>query len=269
MARYMRKSLFSVTATQKNDIFSRYLLCLIQETQQQKWLMDENINFIWAGPHCCSFLCEGRAVQTLPFNRCCEIMRDLSQADRYFQLFRAFMLSRSALQTAAVLTCCSDAAVSLFLLLWIWPQASRRAATPGMTVFPFNAVRTRFSFQPAIKLCFVFLLLCFPLFTPCKNNKKGLNLNRNVGSLCTSYLFSNESSSLCARLLRLQYFSLASETQEIINMTCQTIEHNDLSLIPLARESLMFLLQKIDLLHTGAALTETRGAMKSERTSNT
>lgn len=64
-----------------------------------------------------SFLCEGRAVQTLPFNRCCEIMRDLSQADRYFQLFRAFMLSRSALQTAAVLTCCSDAAVSLFLLL--------------------------------------------------------------------------------------------------------------------------------------------------------
>lgn len=30
-------------------------------------------------------------------------------------------------------------------------------------------------------------------------------------------------------------------------MTCQTIEHNDLSLIPSARESLMFLLQKIDL----------------------
>lgn len=54
MARYMRKSLFSVTATQKNEIFSRYLLCLIQETQQQKWLMDENIHFIWAGPRCCS-----------------------------------------------------------------------------------------------------------------------------------------------------------------------------------------------------------------------
>lgn len=66
-------------------------------------------------------------------------------------------------------------------------------------------------------------------------------------SLCTSYLFSNGSDSLCARLLRLQYFTLASETREIINMTCQTIEHNDLSLIPSARESLMFLLQKIDL----------------------
>lgn len=52
-------------------------------------------------------------------------------------------------------------------------------------------------------------------------------------------------------------------------MTCQTIEHNDLSLIPLARESLMFLLQKIDLLHTRAALTEMHRAMRSESTSNT
>ena len=61
-------------------------------------------------------------------------------------------------------------------------------------------------------------------------------------SNCTAYLFLNGSHSLCARLLRLQYFTLSSETQDIINMTCQTIEHNDLSLIPLARESLMFLL---------------------------
>ena len=93
-----------------------------------------------------------------------------------------------------------------------------------------------------------------------------LHPNRYFVSLCTSYLFSNGSNYLCARLLRLQYFTLASETQEIINKTCQTIEHNDLSLIPLARESLMFLLQKIDLLHTVAALTETR---RSESTSNT
>lgn len=94
----------------------------------------------------------------------------------------------------------------------------------------------------------------FYLFTNTARMKR-LNLNRYFVSLCTSYLFSNGSSSLCARLLRLQYFTLASETQEIINMTCQTIEHNDLSLIPLARESLMSLLQKIDLLHIGAALT--------------
>lgn len=52
-------------------------------------------------------------------------------------------------------------------------------------------------------------------------------------------------------------------------MTCQTIEHNDLSLIPLARESLMFLLQKIDLLHIRASLTETHRAARSESASNT
>lgn len=57
-----------------------------------------------------------------------------------------------------------------------------------------------------------------------------------------AYLFANGSNSLNAKLLRLQYFTLACETQERINMTCQTIEHNDLSLIPSARESLMFLL---------------------------
>lgn len=82
-------------------------------------------------------------------------------------------------------------------------------------------------------------------------------------------LFSNGSISLHARLLRLQYFALASETQEIINMTCQTIEHNDLSLIPSARESLMFLLQKINVLHIGATLTGMRRAVRSENTSNT
>lgn len=71
---------------------------------------------------------------------------------------------------------------------------------------------------------------------------------------------------LRARLLRLQYFSLSSETEEIINKTCQTIEHNALSLIPSARESLMFVLQKIDVLHTGASLTEAHGR---ESTSNT
>lgn len=63
---------------------------------------------------------------------------------------------------------------------------------------------------------------------------------------------------LCAGLLRLQYFTLCCETQEIINKTCQTIEHNDLSLIPLAGEALMFLLGKIDLLHTRATLTKTQ-----------
>lgn len=54
-------------------------------------------------------------------------------------------------------------------------------------------------------------------------------------------------------------------------MTCQTIEHNDLSLIPLAQESLMFLLQKIDLLHTGAALTKMHRATRTtfSSTSNT
>ena len=44
-------------------------------------------------------------------------------------------------------------------------------------------------------------------------------------------------------------------------MTCQTIEHNDLSLIPSARESLMFLLQKIDL-HIAPALNQKRTGQK-------
>ena len=115
-------------------------------------------------------------------------------------------------------------------------------------------------------MLFQVLPLTFSIYS---QQMKRLNLNRYFVSLCTSYLFSNGSNSLCARLLRLQYFTLASETQEIINMTCQTIEHNDLSLIPLAQESLMFLLQKIDLLHIGAALTATHRAARSESTSNT
>lgn len=134
-----------------------------------------------------------------------------------------------------------------------------------MTRLPFNAVYTQLIYKPGITCCSRFRHLHF---LSIHQQMKWLNLNRYFVSLCTTYLFSNGSNSLCARLLRLQYFSLTSETREIINMTCQTIEHNDLSLIPLARESLMFLLQKIDLLHIGAALTQTHRAARSESTSN-
>lgn len=46
-------------------------------------------------------------------------------------------------------------------------------------------------------------------------------------------------------------------------MTCQTIEHNDLSLIPSTRESLMLLFQKIDILHTKAVHTVRKGETTS------
>lgn len=72
-----------------------------------------------------------------------------------------------------------------------------------------------------------------------------------------------------ARLSGPRHFALAGETQEIINMTCQTIEHNDFSLIPSAQESLMFLLQKINVLHAGAARAGVRRGARSESTSDT
>lgn len=41
------------TSEKKKDIFSLHLLCLIQEREWQKWLMDQNIDFSWTGFHHC------------------------------------------------------------------------------------------------------------------------------------------------------------------------------------------------------------------------
>lgn len=82
----------SETAAQKRT-FSLYLLCLIQERGQEKWLMDQNIDFSWTGGfiivimHDASLRTQSQSAvktpplrpQGLPSNRCYEIMRDLSQ----------------------------------------------------------------------------------------------------------------------------------------------------------------------------------------------
>lgn len=48
--------------TSEKDIFSLYLLCLIPEREQQKWLMDQNIDFSKASLLSCTMrLCERRA----------------------------------------------------------------------------------------------------------------------------------------------------------------------------------------------------------------
>ena len=109
-------------------------------------------------------------------------------------------------------------------------------------------------------------VLCF--FVMAKHKLKDLILTDILYQVHKLFVFRWFPFFVCARLLRLQYFTLASETKEIINMTCQTIEHNDLSLIPVARDSLMSLLQKIDVFHTEAVLAQTQRASRGETESS-
>lgn len=121
--------LHETDCTSEKDISSLFPLCLIQVREQQKWLMDQNIDFSWTGFHHCHHtrrVSVGRLrlcrPQGQPSNRFYEIMRDLNRRiNNWTVFFFSFVLS---LPDCKTLTCCSDAAVSLFLPLLIWPQGS-------------------------------------------------------------------------------------------------------------------------------------------------
>lgn len=128
MVWYWEKSLFSVRlmAAQKRT-FSLYLLCLIQERGQEKWLMDQNIDFRWTGGfiivimHGASLRTQSQSAvktpplrpQGLPSNRCYEIMRDLSQWINNWTVFFSPLCAVIVwMQNTAVLTCWKDAVPS-------------------------------------------------------------------------------------------------------------------------------------------------------------
>lgn len=182
----------------EEDFFS--LLCLIEATEQKKWLMDQNIDFSWTGfhhhYHAQRVTVNSRAVHWE--DSAATSLRDWTPTGTMKRWrnwscwsiiellkFNFLLWSHYVTANVAVLTCCRDVAVILFLQLQIWLQGSLEAAANEKTTFLFitsehslpinlhthypfthkpvikGQIQTHFSYHFALVICFLLdLILC-------------------------------------------------------------------------------------------------------------